>query len=155
MNTEDLMAIYKPYPHDQIVMLPFSLQEQLDPGTLEFTIHELVEEHIDLSIIEARYQNDHSGARAIDPLILLKIILFAYARGIDFIFIDALQAFRCPKANSSSAVHTASSTGFAFMTSAMLIPQTFLPAPCVNDASASPPPHAVSFPWKLVSRLST
>jgi transposase len=76
------MARYKPYPRDQVVMIPVSLQEQLEPGTLEFTIHELVEEHIDLSIFEARYQNDHSGARAINPRVLLKVILFAYARGI-------------------------------------------------------------------------
>ncbi|MFM8367589.1 MAG: IS1182 family transposase [Chloroflexota bacterium] len=76
------MARYKPYPHDQIVMIPVSLQEQLEPGTLEYTIHELVEEHIDLSIFEARYQNDRTGAKAINPKILLKVILFAYARGM-------------------------------------------------------------------------
>lgn len=76
------MPRYKPYPHDQIVMIPVSLQEQLEPGTLEYTIHELVEEHIDLSIFEARYQNDHMGAKAINPKLLLKVILFAYARGM-------------------------------------------------------------------------
>ena len=76
------MARYKPYKYDQMVMVPISLQNQLEPGTLESTIHELVEHHIDLSIFEARYQNDNTGARAIHPKLLLKVILFAYSRGM-------------------------------------------------------------------------
>jgi transposase len=57
-------------------------QHQLEPGTLEYTINELVEHHIDLSVFEARYQNDNTGARAIHPKLLLKVILFAYSRGM-------------------------------------------------------------------------
>lgn len=76
------MARYKPYSHDQVVMIPVSLKDQLELGTLEGTIHELVEEHIDMSIFEARYQNDQTGAKAIDPKVLLKVVLFAYARGL-------------------------------------------------------------------------
>jgi transposase len=76
------MARYKPYKYDQMVMIPVSLQEQLEPGTLEHTIHELVEQHIDMSVFEARYQNDLTGAKAIDPRVLLKVILFAYSRGM-------------------------------------------------------------------------
>ncbi len=33
-------------------------------------------------MFEAKYRNDETGAPAIDPLILLKVILFAYLRGI-------------------------------------------------------------------------
>ena len=76
------MAKYKPCHYDQMVMIPISLQNQLQPGTLEYTIHELVENHIDLSVFEARYQNDDTGATAIHPKLLLKVILFAYSRGI-------------------------------------------------------------------------
>ena len=76
------MARYKPYKYDQMVMIPISFQDQLAPGTLEHTIHELVEDYIDLSVFEGRYQNDYTGARAIHPKLLLKVILFAYARGI-------------------------------------------------------------------------
>ena len=76
------MARYKPYKYDQMVMVPISLPHQLEPGTLEYTIHELVEHHIDLSVFEARYQNDSTGARAIHPKLLLKVILFAYSRGM-------------------------------------------------------------------------
>ena len=63
-------------------MVPISFQDQLEPGTLEYTIHELVEHQLDLSMFEARYQNDNTGARAIHPKLLLKVILFAYSRGM-------------------------------------------------------------------------
>ena len=76
------MAKYKPYNYDQMVMIPITLENQLEPGTLEYTIHELVENNIDLSMFEERYQNDDNGAAAINPKILLKVILFAYARGM-------------------------------------------------------------------------
>jgi transposase len=65
-----------------MVMLPISLQSQLVPGTLEHTINELVEHRIDLSVFEGRYKNDETGATAIHPKILLKVILFAYSRGL-------------------------------------------------------------------------
>lgn len=76
------MARYKPYRSDQMVMVPISFQQQLEPGTLEYTIHELVEQHLDLSVFEGRYRNDLSGARAIHPKLLLKVILFGYSRGM-------------------------------------------------------------------------
>jgi transposase len=76
------MAKFKPLNENQLVMLPISLQDQLVPGTLEHTISELVEKHIDLSVFDARYNNDQSGAAAIHPKILLKVILLAYARGM-------------------------------------------------------------------------
>jgi transposase len=76
------MARYKPYQYDQIVLVPISFQDQLEPGTFEYTLNELVEKHLELSVFEARYQNDHTGARAIHPKLLLKVILFAYSRGL-------------------------------------------------------------------------
>jgi transposase len=76
------MAKFKPLNENQLVMLPISLQDQLVPGTLEHTISQLVDKHIDLSIFEDRYNNDETGASAIHPKILLKVILLAYARGM-------------------------------------------------------------------------
>jgi transposase len=76
------MAKFKPLNENQLVMLPISLQDQLVPGTLEHTISELVDKHIDLSVFNARYNNDETGATAIHPKILLKVILLAYARGM-------------------------------------------------------------------------
>ena len=76
------MAKFKPCNEDQLVMLPISLQDQLVPGTLEHTISQLVEKHIDLSVFDVRYNNDETGATAIHPKILLKVIMLAYARGM-------------------------------------------------------------------------
>jgi transposase len=76
------MAKFKPLNETQLVMLPISLQNQLVPGTLEHTISELVDKHLDLSVFDGRYNNDETGATAIHPKILLKVILLAYARGM-------------------------------------------------------------------------
>jgi transposase len=76
------MAKYKPSNENQMVMLPISLQDQLVPGTLEHTINRLVDENINLSVFDERYKNDLTGAAAIHPKILLKVILLAYAKGM-------------------------------------------------------------------------
>lgn len=76
------MAKYKPSNEDQMVMLPISLQDQLVPGTLEHTLNRLLDENLDLSVFDDRYNNDETGAAAIHPKILLKVILLAYAKGM-------------------------------------------------------------------------
>lgn len=76
------MARYREYFQDQVRLLPISLTQQIQPGTIEYTINYLVDHDVDLSVFDSRYRNDATGAPAIDPAILLKIILFAYSRGI-------------------------------------------------------------------------
>lgn len=76
------MARYKHYDYNQLMMIPVSLEEQLVPGTLEYAIHNVVEERLDLSIFNKRYNNDNTGRRAIAPKILIKIVLFGYSRGL-------------------------------------------------------------------------
>jgi len=46
------MPSYKAYDYDQLVMIPISLETQLEPGTLEYTINELIENKLDLSVFE-------------------------------------------------------------------------------------------------------
>ena len=46
------VARYKHYDYDQLMMVPVSLEEQLMPGTLEYAIHHVVEERLDLSIFD-------------------------------------------------------------------------------------------------------
>jgi transposase len=58
------------------------LVSQLLPGTFEHALNHLLDHEIDLSGIEARYRNDLTGAWAYPPAMLLKVILFAYSRGI-------------------------------------------------------------------------
>jgi transposase len=76
------MARYKKYNYSQMVMLPVSLENQLMEGTLEHTIHEVVDNKIDLSIFSDKYKNDETGSPAYDPKLLVKVILLAYSRGI-------------------------------------------------------------------------
>jgi transposase len=76
------MAKYKPCNYAQMVMLPISLENQLVPGSLEHTINQLVEQKVDLAVFDERYSNDDTGASAIHPKVLLKVVLFAYSRGL-------------------------------------------------------------------------
>lgn len=76
------MARFKDYSYDQGIMIPVNFTKQIVPGTLEHTIHWIVENRINLSGILKKYKNDQTGAPAYDPAILLKIILLAYSRGI-------------------------------------------------------------------------
>lgn len=76
------MARYKHYDYAQTKLLPVSFDRQILPGTFEDALNYLIDEKLDLSIFEARYRNDEGGAPAYDPAILLKIILFAYSKGI-------------------------------------------------------------------------
>ena len=75
------MAKYKSYNYNQTIMIPVSLEEQILPGTLEYTIHTLIENEIDMSVFDAKYQNDETGCHAYDPIILLKSVLLGLARG--------------------------------------------------------------------------
>jgi transposase len=76
------MARDKHDDYAQRKRLPISFDRQILPGTFAYTLDYLIDEKIDLSVFEARYKNDDGGAPADDPAILLKIMLFAYAKGI-------------------------------------------------------------------------
>ena len=76
------MAKYKDYSYDQGVFLPVYFDKQILPGTFEYTLNHLIDNELDLSSFDNRYKNDETGAPAYDPRILLKIVLFAYSRGI-------------------------------------------------------------------------
>jgi len=62
--------------------LPVDLALQLMPGTFEHALTHLIDHELDLSRFDARYRNDEGGAPAYPPSMLLKIVLFAYSRGI-------------------------------------------------------------------------
>ena len=76
------MAKYKEYSYDQGVFLPVFFDRQILPGTFEYTLNHMIDNEVDLKFFDSRYKNDETGAPAYDPKILLKIILFAYSRGI-------------------------------------------------------------------------
>jgi transposase len=76
------VARYRTYSYKQGRLIPVFFEKQILPGTFEYTLNHLIDSELDLSIFDARYRNDDEGAPAYDPRILLKIILFAYSRGI-------------------------------------------------------------------------
>jgi transposase len=76
------MARYKEYSYEQTKLIPIAFSHQILPGTFEYTLNHLIDDEFDLSVFEQRYHNDETGAPAYDPAILLKIILYGYARGM-------------------------------------------------------------------------
>ena len=75
------MARYKDYSYEQEILLAVSLKRQILPGTFEYTLNLLIDD-MDLSAFAEHYKNDEVGASAYDPAILLKVILYAYSKGI-------------------------------------------------------------------------
>jgi len=89
------MAKYKKYSYDQARFIPIHFDKQILPGTFEYTLSYLIDNEIDLSLFENRYNNDDTGAPAYDPAILLKVVLYAYSRGI----VSSRKIARCCREN--------------------------------------------------------
>ena len=89
------MARYKDYCYEQGKMIPISFRDQILPGTFEHTLSYLIDHELDLSIFDQRYDNDDTGRPAYAPALLLKIVLYAYARGI----VSSRQIERCCREN--------------------------------------------------------
>jgi transposase len=64
------------------VFLPVILSEQIQPGTFEFALDHLIDHELDLCALDAKFNNDETGASAYDPRVMLKIVLLAYSRGL-------------------------------------------------------------------------
>lgn len=76
------MPKFIPYDYNQSSMVVINYLDQLQPGTFEHAIHHLIDNKLDLSVFYPKFENEETGRPAYDPAILLKIILFAYSRGI-------------------------------------------------------------------------
>ena len=76
------MAKYKHVNYDQGQLIPVDFTKQIIPRTFEHTLNYLIDNQVNTSIFDEKYNNDETGAPAYDPGIMLKIILFAYSRGI-------------------------------------------------------------------------
>jgi transposase len=76
------VARYKSYSYAQGKFIPVHFEKQIIPGTFEYSLNYLIDHQLDLSIFDERYRNEETGSPAYDPRILLKIILYAYSRGI-------------------------------------------------------------------------
>ena len=76
------MARYKETNKRQGQFIPVIFEEQILPGTIEHAICDIIDNHVDTSVFDSRYKNDITGAPAVPPSILLKIILVCYSKGI-------------------------------------------------------------------------
>ncbi len=75
------MARYKAIDTSQR-FLAVDLQRPLVAGTFEHALDSLVDHELDLTGLDVRYRNDANGAPAYPPALLLKVVLFAYSRGM-------------------------------------------------------------------------
>ena len=77
------MARYKPVDTSPL-LLPVILEQQLQPGTFEHALNHLIDHEMpdELAAFDRHYCNDQTGAPAYAPAVLLKVILFAYSRGM-------------------------------------------------------------------------
>lgn len=76
------MARYKDSDRSQTFFTEIDFSRQLVEGTIEHTIDYLIENQIDLSGFEKHFKNDHTGQKAYNPKVMLKVILYAYYNGI-------------------------------------------------------------------------
>jgi len=66
----------------QGLFLSVNLKEQLLPGTFEYMLNDLTGKRIDISIFDKNYKNDQTGAKAIPPGVLIKLIIYGYLKGV-------------------------------------------------------------------------
>jgi hypothetical protein len=59
------MARYKPYDLKQVTLVPVSFKDQILPGSFEYALNEIIEEHIDMTPFEARYKNDEGEQKRV------------------------------------------------------------------------------------------
>jgi hypothetical protein len=76
-QAEGKMARYKhtDAENGQGMFLSVNLKEQLLPGSFEHMLDELIGGKIDVRVFDGKYNNDETGAKAIPPAALIKLIL--------------------------------------------------------------------------------
>jgi transposase len=78
------MAKYKntEAENGQGMFLTVNLKKQLLPGTFEYMLNDLIGKEIDISIFDENYNNDRTGAKAIPPAALIKLVIYGYFKGV-------------------------------------------------------------------------
>ena len=64
------------------MLLPVVLSEKIVPGSFAFALDYLVDNELDLTAMDSKFNNDEVGASAHDPRVMLKIVLLAYSQGL-------------------------------------------------------------------------
>jgi transposase len=75
------MARYREIDQTNLI-LQVDLTRQLVAGTFEHAMAHIIDTKIDTTFFDEYFNNDETGAPAYDPKALLKVILYAYSKGI-------------------------------------------------------------------------
>lgn len=76
------MARYKETNYAQGQFISIAFEHQILPGTFEHALNYIVDNKLKFEALDAARKNDETGAPAYDPRVMLKIVLFAYSRGV-------------------------------------------------------------------------
>lgn len=76
------MKQVKSYNPNQTYFINFNPFETFKPDSLEMTIHNIIEKYISIKPFLIQMKNINKGQKSISPKILLKIIFYAYCKGI-------------------------------------------------------------------------
>ena len=76
------MANFKPDNIIQRTLLDVDFLDVIGTDTFEYSLYQLLERKQMLSAFEVDYKNDHVGRKAYPPKVLMRIIFYAYYRGI-------------------------------------------------------------------------
>ena len=76
------MARYKPHNYQQGEFIPIQFEKQILPDSFEHALNYIIDNVMDVKAFVERIKNDDTGAPAYDPKIMLKIIFYAYSKGI-------------------------------------------------------------------------
>jgi len=67
---------------NQSVFLDINYLDVLGHNTFEYSLYKLLTETLDLSEFHQRYKNSNVGRKAYPPELLLRVIFYAYYRGV-------------------------------------------------------------------------
>jgi transposase len=73
--------VFRPYDPKQTYLMPASLHDWLPQGHLAYFITDVVD-HLDLSDIFRRYENEERGYPPYHPKMMVKVLLYAYSVGV-------------------------------------------------------------------------
>jgi transposase len=73
--------VFRPYDPEQTYLMPASLHDWLPQGHLAYFVADVVD-HLDLSDIMGRYENEERGYPPYHPKMMVKVLLYAYSIGV-------------------------------------------------------------------------
>ena len=76
-----MSKVFRPYDPEQTYLMPASLHDWLPQGHLAYFVADVVE-HLDLSDIMRRYENEERGYPPYHPKMMVKVLLYAYSIGV-------------------------------------------------------------------------